>query len=64
MNETPLEGGLAADLPGLRGRLMPEAPLKDLTWFRVGGPAEVLYSPADEADLALFLECDCRTKSP
>ena len=55
MNETPLEGRLAADLPGLRGRLMPQAPLKDLTWFRVGGPAEVLYSPADEADLRFFL---------
>ena len=27
----------------------------DFTWFRAGGPAEVLYSPADEADLAYFL---------
>jgi UDP-N-acetylmuramate dehydrogenase len=35
---------------------MPKAPLKDLTWFRVGGPAEVLYSPADEADLRYFLK--------
>ncbi|MCJ7788170.1 MAG: FAD-binding protein, partial [Methyloceanibacter sp.] len=34
---------------------MPQAPLKDLTWFRAGGPAEVLYSPADEADLRYFL---------
>ncbi|MGH6885876.1 MAG: FAD-binding protein, partial [Geminicoccales bacterium] len=34
---------------------MPKAPLKDLTWFRVGGPAEVLYSPTDEADLRYFL---------
>ncbi|MBM3545039.1 MAG: UDP-N-acetylmuramate dehydrogenase [Alphaproteobacteria bacterium] len=56
MNDTALESRLAADLPGLRGRLMPHAPLKDLTWFRVGGPAEVLYLPADEADLAYFLK--------
>lgn len=56
MNDTALESRLAADLPGLRGRMMPHAPLKDLTWFRVGGPAEVLYLPADEADLAYFLK--------
>ena len=43
-------------LPELRGRLKAEAPLKDFTWFRAGGPAEVLYSPADEADLAYFLK--------
>jgi UDP-N-acetylmuramate dehydrogenase len=46
---------LTAALPELRGRLKAEASLKDLTWFRAGGPAEVLYSPADEADLAYFL---------
>jgi UDP-N-acetylmuramate dehydrogenase len=45
-----------ACLPELRGRLQTEAPLKDFTWFRAGGPAEVLYSPADEADLAYFLK--------
>jgi len=44
-----------ASLAELRGRLKAEAALKDLTWFRAGGPAEVLYSPADEADLAYFL---------
>jgi UDP-N-acetylmuramate dehydrogenase len=43
-------------LPELRGRLKPGAVLADLTWFRVGGPAEILYSPADEADLAYFLK--------
>jgi UDP-N-acetylmuramate dehydrogenase len=42
-------------LPELRGRLSADAPLKDYTWFRVGGPAELLFSPADEADLAYFL---------
>jgi len=47
---------LTARLPELRGRLTAEAPLKEYTWFRVGGPAEVLYSPADEADLAYFLK--------
>jgi UDP-N-acetylmuramate dehydrogenase len=50
-----LAGELAARLPELRGRLMPQVALADLTWFRVGGPAEVLYSPADEADLAYVL---------
>jgi len=43
-------------LPPVRGRLEPNAPLADLTWFRVGGPAEVLFTPADEADLAAFLK--------
>jgi UDP-N-acetylmuramate dehydrogenase len=46
---------LTALLPELRGRLKPSAALSDLTWFRVGGPAEILYSPADEADLANFM---------
>ena len=55
MNGADLESRLVASLPELRGRLKAEAPLKDLTWFRAGGPAEVLYSPADEADLAYFL---------
>jgi UDP-N-acetylmuramate dehydrogenase len=55
LNGRDLEGRLAASLPKLKGRLMAETPLKDLTWFRAGGPAEVLYSPADEADLAYFL---------
>ncbi len=43
-------------LPPVRGRLEANAPLADHTWFRVGGPAEVLFSPADEADLADFLK--------
>ena len=47
---------LSYDLNALerRARLQPEAPLKDITWFRAGGPAEILYSPADEADLAFL----------
>jgi UDP-N-acetylmuramate dehydrogenase len=43
-------------LPEVRGRLEANAPLADLTWFRAGGPAEVLYSPADAEDLAYFLK--------
>jgi UDP-N-acetylmuramate dehydrogenase len=46
---------LAAAMPGLRGRLIANQPLADLTWFRVGGPAQVLFTPADEDDLAYFL---------
>ena len=42
-------------LPKVRGRLEANRTLADLTWFRVGGPAEVLFSPEDEADLQHFL---------
>ncbi|CCG39641.1 UDP-N-acetylmuramate dehydrogenase [Magnetospirillum molischianum] len=44
-----------AALPPLRGRVTPDAPLAPYTWFRVGGPAELLFRPADEEDLAAFL---------
>ena len=47
---------LNAALPELRGKLKSGAMLADLTWFRVGGPAEILYSPADEADLAYVVK--------
>jgi UDP-N-acetylmuramate dehydrogenase len=43
-------------MPGLRGRLMSNQSLKEFTWFRVGGPAQVLFVPEDEEDLALLLE--------
>ncbi len=46
---------LAAAMPDLRGRLAANAMLAEITWFRVGGPAQVLFTPADEADLAYFL---------
>ena len=39
----------------MRGRLSANAPLAEATWFRVGGPAQVLFSPADEEDLATLL---------
>jgi UDP-N-acetylmuramate dehydrogenase len=42
-------------LPTPRGVLTPNRPLADLTWLRVGGPADWLFQPADEADLAAFL---------
>ena len=44
------------DLAGVRGRLTPNAPLAPFTWFRVGGPGELLFQPADTDDLALFLQ--------
>ncbi len=50
-----ITGDLMARMPDLRGRLTANAPLADITWFRVGGPAQVLFAPADEADLAYFL---------
>ncbi len=54
---TSLDGvKLLQSLPPVRGRLEGNAPLADLTWFRVGGPAEVLFTPADEQDLASFLK--------
>ncbi len=42
-------------LPPVRGRLTENAPIGPMTWFRVGGPAEILFRPADAADLADFL---------
>ena len=42
--------------PDLRGRLVANQPLAPFTWFRVGGAAQALFSPADEADLAYFLK--------
>jgi UDP-N-acetylmuramate dehydrogenase len=46
---------LKAAMPQLRGRLLANQPLAELTWFRVGGPAQVLFTPVDEDDLAYFL---------
>jgi UDP-N-acetylmuramate dehydrogenase len=44
-----------AGLPDLRGRLIGNSPIGRQTWFGVGGPAEVLFRPADPEDLAVFL---------
>src|SRR3954471_9540150 len=46
---------LKAAMPDLRGRLLGNEPLAPLTWFRVGGPAQILFTPADQDDLAYFL---------
>ncbi len=43
------------DLPTPRGRLTPNRDLSDLTWLRVGGPADWLFQPADADDLSDFL---------
>ena len=42
-------------LPPVRGSITRDAPLKDLVWFRAGGPAEILFRPADADDLAAFI---------
>lgn len=54
MSFADLAPELTALMPGLRGRLAANAPLADITWFRVGGPAQVLFTPADTDDLAYF----------
>lgn len=46
---------IRAAAPELRGRLLANAELAPLTWFRVGGPAQALFTPTDEADLAYLL---------
>ena len=43
------------DEAGLKGRVTYDAPLSDLTWFRVGGPADVLFRPENEDDLVALL---------
>ena len=55
MSYPDLRPEIAARMPKLRGRIAANVPLADITWFRVGGPAQVLFTPADEADLAYFL---------
>ncbi|HEY1545492.1 MAG TPA: UDP-N-acetylmuramate dehydrogenase [Xanthobacteraceae bacterium] len=50
-----LTAPLKSAMPALRGRLLANQSLAELTWFRVGGPAQVLFMPEDESDLAYFL---------
>ncbi len=47
---------LDGKLSGLRGRLTADAGMDKITWFRAGGPAQVLFQPADEEDLSAFLK--------
>ncbi|MBB3999330.1 UDP-N-acetylmuramate dehydrogenase [Aureimonas pseudogalii] len=55
MTPAALRDHLADPAHGLRGRLTPGADLAKITWFRTGGAADLLFQPADEADLAAFL---------
>jgi UDP-N-acetylmuramate dehydrogenase len=56
MSETSLLSKLGDRFTDIRGRITPDAMMREITWFRVGGPAELLFRPADEEDLALFLQ--------
>ena len=51
-----MHSSLLERLPPVRGRLSEDADLGKVTWFRVGGPAEVMFRPADKADLAAFMK--------
>ena len=56
MNHPRRKGTSVLDrLPPVRGRIGENAELSRITWFRVGGPAEVMFRPADADDLATFL---------
>jgi UDP-N-acetylmuramate dehydrogenase len=55
VNAVAVEVAGAAGLPPVRGTLTPDRPMAELTWLRVDGPADWLFQPADEADLAEFL---------
>lgn len=56
MTALPKTLSLMKHLPKVRGSYEMNAPLRNLIWFRTGGPAEVLFRPADEADLCAFLK--------
>ena len=47
---------LKTRMPELRGRLLANQSLEELTWFRVGGPAQAFYMPQDENDLVYFMQ--------
>ena len=51
-----LLASLGDRLDGIRGKIVPDADMSKITWFRTGGPAEILFQPADEDDLAAFLK--------
>src|SRR6201985_2071118 len=55
MTSPDITPDLKAAMPELRGRLTANQQLSELTWFRVGGPAQILFAPSDEDDLAYFL---------
>ncbi len=47
---------LTARLPNLKGKLTTDFSLAEITWFRVGGPADYFFRPLDENDLVYFLK--------
>ncbi|OYV81004.1 MAG: UDP-N-acetylenolpyruvoylglucosamine reductase, partial [Acidiphilium sp. 21-68-69] len=55
MMVAPVMADWRAGLPEVRGRIGFDVPLGPVTWFRVGGPAEVMFRPADIDDLSCFL---------
>jgi UDP-N-acetylmuramate dehydrogenase len=55
MSFPDMVGALRSKMPALRGRLLANQSLAELTWFRVGGPAQVLFMPEDEEDLYYLL---------
>ncbi|MDP4593829.1 MAG: UDP-N-acetylmuramate dehydrogenase [Beijerinckiaceae bacterium] len=56
MSFPDISADLAALMPQLRGRVSANQSLAPFTWFKVGGPAQILFTPADEPDLAYFLQ--------
>ena len=56
MSFPDISADLAALMPQLRGRVSANQSLAPFTWFKVGGPAQILFTPADEPDLAYFLK--------
>ena len=57
----PFPISIAVQMPQLRGRLLANQSLAELTWFRVGGPAQVLFMPEDEATWPIS-SGSCRAK--
>jgi UDP-N-acetylmuramate dehydrogenase len=55
LNFPDIIAAVRSKAPALRGRLMANQSLAELTWFRVGGPGQVLFMPDDENDLAYLL---------
>jgi UDP-N-acetylmuramate dehydrogenase len=55
MSFPDIVAGLKSKMPALRGRLLANQSLAELTWFRVGGPAQVLFMPEDDDDLGYLL---------
>lgn len=56
MSGVKLLNQLQDKLTDVRGRLLPDELMSKYTWFQVGGPADILFQPADEEDLSLFLQ--------